>query len=69
MINDHYNSKNNVKTGICQGLSVLSILFLIYISNVFEQVEKKLSEIVSLLFIDDLGFIASKTLVKEIGKA
>ena len=45
------------------------ILFLIYDSRVFEQVKKELPEIMSLLFIDNLGFVASGTLVKEIAKA
>ena len=69
VIDGHNNPKNEIETGIPQGLPVSPILFLIYINVVFEQVEKKLPEIVSLSFVDNLGFIASETLVKEIAKA
>ena len=69
MIDGHNNPEKDVETGIPQGSPVSPILFLIYISGVFEQVEKELPEIVSLSFVDDLGFIASGTSVKEIAKA
>ena len=69
MIDGHNNPENDVETGIPQGSPVFPILFLIYISGVFEQVEKELPELVSLSFVDDLGFIASRTSVKEIAKA
>lgn len=42
---------------------------MIYISRVFEQVKKKAFEIESLLVVDNLGFIVSEMLVKEIAKA
>ena len=69
MINGYNNSEKNVETGIPQELPVSLILFLIYISRVFEQVKKELPKIVSLLFLDDLGFIASRMSVKKIAKA
>ena len=69
IIDGHNNPENNIETGIPQGSPVSPILFLIYISGVYEQVEKKLPEIVSLSFVDDLGFIALGTSVKEIAKA
>lgn len=68
VIDGHNNPEKDVETGIPQGSPVSPILFLIYISGVFEQVEKELPEIVSLSFVDDLGFIASETSVKEIAK-
>ena len=69
VIDGHNNPEKDVETGIPQGSPVSPILFLIYISGIFEQVEKELPEIVSLSFVDDLGFIASGTSVKEIAKA
>ena len=66
MIDGHNNQEKEVETGIPQGSPVSPILFLIYISGVFEQVEKEPPGIVLLSFVDDLGFIASGLSVKEI---
>ena len=68
VIDGHNNQEKEVETGIPQGSPVSPILFLIYISGVFEQVEKELPGIVSLSFVDDLGFIASGVSVKEMTK-
>lgn len=65
VIDGYKNPENDVETGIPQGSPVSPVLFLIYISGVFEQVEKELPEIVSLSFLNDLGFIALGTSVKE----
>lgn len=54
-----------METGIPQGSPVSLILFLIYISAVFNKVSKTSSLITSLSFIDDLGFIASSSTIKE----
>ena len=69
VIDRYINPKYKVETRIPQRLLVSLILFLIYDSGVFEQVKKELSEIISLLFIDNLDFVASGTSVKEIAKA
>ena len=68
VIDRHNDLENTIKIGISQGLPESLILFLIYISEVFEQVEKKLPKIMSLLFVHDLGFIASRTSVEEIAR-
>ena len=47
IINGHNNPKNNIETRILQGSPVSPILFLIYISRVFDQIGKKLPKIVS----------------------
>lgn len=52
-----------------QGLLIFLILFFIYISRIFEQIEKLLLEVISLLFIDNLRFIISKKSVKKIAKS
>lgn len=69
MIDGQNNREKNVENGILLELSIFPILFLIYISRVLEQVKKKLFEIVFFSFVDNLGFIASETSVKEIAKA
>lgn len=69
VIDGHNNPENDIETGIPLGSPVSLILFWLYISGVFEQVEKGLPEIKSLLFVNHVGFITSETLVKEIAKA
>lgn len=69
VIDDYNNSEKDIKTRIPQGSPVSPILFLIYISGVFEQLKREFSEIVSLSFVDNLGFVASGTSIKEIAKA
>lgn len=68
VINGHNNREKNVKIGIPQGLPISPILFLIYISKIFDQVKGKFSNMVSLSFIDDLGFIESRASVKKIAQ-
>ena len=46
-----------------------SILFLIYISGVFNKVLDTSPLVTSLFFVEDMGFIASSSSVKEIVKA
>lgn len=64
VINRNDNIKREIKSGILQELPVLPIHFLIYISRVFNAVTKNNSTVTSLSFIDNLGFIASRILVK-----
>ena len=69
MIDRDNNQEKDVETGIPQRLPVSRILFLIYISRVFEQVEKELSgSFRSLLYDDNLGFITSEVLGQRNGQ-
>ena len=68
VIDGHTNGKRDIETGIPQGSPVSPILFLIYISGVFEKVSVSYPEITALSFVDDLGFIASGYLVKQLAK-
>lgn len=63
------NKEREIETGIPQGFSVLPILFLIYISGIFDKVTETSPSVTSLSFIDDLGFIASSSSVKKVVKA
>ncbi len=69
VINRHDNPEREIKTGIPQGSPVSPILFLIYISGVFNKVSEISPWVTSLSFVDDLGFIASGSSVKEIVEA
>lgn len=68
VINRYNNKKRDIETRILQGLLVLPILFLIYISGVFKTITKNNPPVTSLSFIYDLGFIAVETLAQEIFK-
>ncbi len=70
VINEHDNKERKIQTGIPQGSPVSPILFLIYISGVFNKVSETSLLVTSLSFVNDLSFIASGgSSVKEIVKA
>ena len=68
VIDGHNNKKKEIETGIPQGSPVSPILFLIYINGVFNKVLETNPGVISLSFVDDLGFIASGSSVKEVVK-
>ena len=68
VIDGHDNKERDIETGIPQGSPVSPILFLIYISGVFEKVADSNPAVTSLSFMDDLGFIASGYSVRELAK-
>ena len=68
VIDGNNNKERDIETGIPQESPVSPVLFLIYISGVFDQVIKSHLGIISLLFVDDLGFIASGYSIKELAK-
>ena len=66
VIDRHKNLKRDVETGIPQDSLISLILFFIYISGVFEMVIAILPKIISISFMDDLGFLASGNSIKEV---
>lgn len=66
VIDGHINPEKERETGIPQGSPVSPILFLIYISGVFDTVTTTSPDTVSLSFMDDLGFLASGESVQEV---
>jgi hypothetical protein len=65
IINGHETAMNPTKSGIPQGSPVSAILFAIYISGVFEEVEDEIGA-VGISFVDDLSYIVSGANVMEI---
>ncbi len=64
----HINPKYKIETKISQRTRVLPILFLIYISRVFLEIESCLPQVTCLLFIDNLGFLTDSNSVIKIKK-
>ena len=55
-----------INSGVPQGSPVSPILFIIYLSGVFEVIERSVTGIQSLSFADDIGLLASGHSVKEV---
>lgn len=68
VIDGYCNPKYKVESGIPQKSPVSPILFLIYISEVFFQVEEKIPKVKCISFINDLGFIIGGQSLGEVGK-
>lgn len=69
VINKQDNKEREIEIKILQSSLILSILFLINISKIFNKVAKTSSLVTFLSFINDLGFIAFGSSVKKIIKA
>lgn len=54
VIDGHENKEREIETGIPQGSPVSPILFLIYISGVFDKLTEISPPVTSLSFVDDL---------------
>ncbi|ODM21122.1 hypothetical protein SI65_04175 [Aspergillus cristatus] len=55
-----------INSGVPQGSPVSPILFIIYLSGVFDVVERSVAGVQSLSFADDIGLLASGHSVKEV---
>jgi hypothetical protein len=67
IINDYICQERDIKTEVSQKSLISSILFIIYLSGVFEAIEAKIP-IKALSFTDDIGLIATEGSIKEIIK-
>jgi hypothetical protein len=67
IINGHETAMKPTNSGIPQGSPISPILFAIYISGVFEEVEDETGA-VGISFVDDLSWIASGANVTEIAE-
>ena len=65
VIDGYTCQKRGIKTGIPQGSPISPILFIIYLSGVFEAIETKVP-IQAISFVDDIGLLATGGFIKEI---
>lgn len=68
IINRHDNIERDIETTILQGFLLFLILFLIYISRVFDKALEARLLIQLLSFNYDLGFIVTSSSIKEFVK-
>lgn len=68
VINSNDNKEKKIETRILQGFLVLPILYLIYISGIFDKMLDTNHLVTFLSIVDNLGFIAVANLLKEVAK-
>lgn len=68
IIDGYINLKYKVEIRIPQRSPVSPVLFLIYMSRVFLEIETQLPQVTRLLFIDNLGFLVAGNSVIKIKK-
>jgi hypothetical protein len=62
-------SLKDTNSGVPQGSLVSPILFIIYLSGIFDRIEEQNPEITALSFADDIAFLAPGKTVKDIQDA
>lgn len=68
VIDRHDNKERDIETRIPQGSLMSLFFFLIYISQVFNKISETSFSVISLLFFDNMGFIAFNSSIKRIVK-
>lgn len=66
VIDGYVNLEKKVKIEIPQGLPISSILFLIYISRIFNIVITISPNTISLLFMNNLGFLVNRKSIYKV---
>lgn len=66
IIDGHHGAEHSVQSGIPQGSPVSPILFAIYLSGIFEEIERKIPGIKILSFADDIGLVTLGNSVNEV---
>jgi len=66
MLDDFLCSEQQTNSELSQSSSVSLILFVIYISEVFESIEREISEAHAFFFVNDIEIVISRSLIKQI---
>lgn len=56
----------DIETGIPQGSPVSPILFIIYLSGVFNNIEAEAPEVITISFVDDIGLIVPGRSIEQV---
>jgi len=62
-------SNREIITGVPQGSPVSPILFIIYLSGVFNSIEERIPEITPLSFADNIALLAPGKTIEEIQRS
>ena len=66
MLDDFLCSEQQTNSKLSQNSSISLIFFVIYINEVFESIEKKISEAHTLFFVNDIEIVISRSSVKQV---
>lgn len=66
IIDGHKNKERKIEAGISQEFPALPMIFLIYISVVFDLVLKFCTLVIAFSFVNNLGFLISGFSIKDI---
>ena len=66
MLDDFFCSEQQINNELSQNFSVSLIFFMIYISEVFESIEREILEAHTLFFVNDIEIVISRSSVKQI---
>jgi retron-type reverse transcriptase len=62
-------SLKDTNSGVPQGSPISLILFIIYLSRIFDKIEEQNPDITALSFTDNITFLAPRKTVKDIQEA
>jgi Reverse transcriptase (RNA-dependent DNA polymerase) len=65
VIDEHQGPDHPIKSGVPQGSPVSPILFAVYLSGIFRDIEEAVPGVRALSFADDIGLVASGTSVDQ----
>ena len=66
MLDNFLYSEQQINNKLSQNFSIFLIFFIIYISEVFESIKRKILKAHALFFANDIESMISKSLIKQI---
>ena len=66
ILDDFFCSEQQTNNKLSQNSLISFILFMIYINEVFESIEREISEAHAFFFVNDIEIVISRSLIKQI---